>query len=444
LNKPLSFLQFPAIVYPFGYFDVQRVARGIGFIATILIVWVSLRPFPDLSDPGFADLDKGKLASTYVTLGILSVVALMLTASRHAQAFRSFVTPMFLILCCWMCINTAFSHDFGLSSLRLILSCSVIVLAASLLLLPDSHAELDLWLTAAALIFLALCYLGIVLAPSLAMHTTRDTFEPHLAGDWRGPFGHKNVAAPVMAMLVFVGLYLTSRQAYISGVGITLFSAVFLILTGGKSAMALCAFSLVLSVAIFAVKNLLLRAGLCFLPLLCLNLLTVGSVFSETLAELVKLLPLDTTFTGRTDIWEFAISSLGLHPFLGYGFAAFWGTESIENLIQNDQIEWAATASHSHNGYLDSALTMGYPGLVLIIVIFVVAPLRNFSVATRFGNDQPLAKLFLRIWLFGIYLSSLESFLLDRADPIWFTFLVGVFGLHYLARFRLTPEPHSV
>jgi O-antigen ligase len=444
LNKPPSFLQFPAIVYPFGYFDVQRVARCIGFIATILIVWVSLRPVPDLSDPGFADLDKGKLASTYVTIGILSVVALMLTASRHAQAFRSFVTPMFLILCCWMCINTAFSHDFGLSSQRLILSCSVIVLAASLLLLPDSHAELDLWLTAAALIFLALCYLGIVLAPSLAMHTARDTFEPHLAGDWRGPFGHKNVAAPVMAMLVFVGLYLTSRQAYISGVGITLFSAVFLILTGGKSAMALCAFALALSAVISTVKNLLLRACLCFLPLLCLNLLTVGSVFSETLAELVKLLPLDTTFTGRTDIWEFAISSLGLHPFLGYGFAAFWGTDSIENLIQNDQIEWAATASHSHNGYLDSALTMGYPGLVLIIVIFVVAPLRNFSVATRFGNDEPLAKLFLRIWLFGIYLSSLESFLLDRADPIWFTFLVGVFGLHYLARFRLTPEPHSV
>jgi O-antigen ligase len=437
-------LQFPAIVYPFGYFDAQRVARCIGFIATILMVWVSLRPFPDLSDPGFADLDRGKLASTYITLGILSVVALTLTVSRHAQAFRSFITPMFLILCCWMCINTAFSHDFGLSSQRLILSCSVIVLAASLLLLPDSHAELDLWLTAAALIFLALCYLGIVLAPSLAIHTARDTFEPHLAGDWRGPFGHKNVAAPVMAMLVFVGLYLTSRQAYISGVGITLFSAVFLILTGGKSAMALCAFALVLSVVISTVKNLLLRACLCFLPLLCLNLLTVGSVFSETLAELVKLLPLDTTFTGRTDIWEFAISSLGLHPFLGYGFAAFWGTDSIENLIQNDQIEWAATASHSHNGYLDSALTMGYPGLVLIIVIFVVAPLRNFSVATRFGNDQPLAKLFLRIWLFGIYLSSLESFLLDRADPIWFTFLVGVFGLHYLARFRLTPEPHSV
>ncbi len=443
MNKPLSFLQFPAIVHPFESVDVLRVARCIGFIATVLILWVSLRPFPDLSDPGIGDVDRGKLAATYIALGMLSVAVLMLTAFRHAKAFGSFVTPMFLILCCWMCINTVFSHDVGMSTQRLILSCSVIALAASLLLLPDSQAELDLWLSAAALIFLALCYLGVLLAPSLSIHLARDTFEPQLAGDWRGPFGHKNVAAPIMAMLIFVGLYLASRRAIVSGVLIASLSACFLISTGGKSAMALCAFALVLSVAVVAVKNWLLRACLCFLPLLGLNLLTVGSVFSERLSGLVKLLPFDATFTGRTDIWEFAMSSLALRPLLGYGFAAFWGTDSIDSLIQNDQIEWAATASHSHNGYLDSALTMGYPGLALIIVIFVVTPLQNFSIATRSGNDEPLAKLFLRIWLFGIYLSSMESFLLDRADPIWFTFLVGVFGLHYLARFRLAPEPKA-
>jgi O-antigen ligase len=212
-------------------------------------------------------------------------------------------------------------------------------------------------------------------------------------------------------------------------------------MTGGKSAMVLCAVAFALSVLVIAVKGVVLRACLIFLPLLSLNLLTVGSVFSERLAAIVKLLPLDTTFTGRTAIWEFAISSLGLHPWLGYGFAAFWGTDSIQNLIPDDQIEWASTAAHSHNGYLDNALTVGIPGLALIVAIFVIAPLRNFSVVTRSGADDPLAKLFLRIWLFGIYLSSMESFLLDRADPIWFTFLVGVFGLHYLARFRLTSEP---
>ena len=53
------------------------------------------------------------------------------------------------------------------------------------------------------------------------------------------------------------------------------------------------------------------------------------------------------------------------------------------------------------------------------------------------GNNGSLAMAMLRIWLFGIYLSSLESFYLDRDDPIWFTFLLAVFGLHYLARFRM-------
>jgi O-antigen ligase len=99
-------------------------------------------------------------------------------------------------------------------------------------------------------------------------------------------------------------------------------------------------------------------------------------------------------------------------------------------------MEWAATAAHSHNGYLDTTLTMGLPGLALLIAVLVVAPLLNFQTADREGNDGPLAMVMFRIWLFGIYLSSLESFYFDRDDPIWFTFLIAVFSLHYMARFR--------
>ena len=73
----------------------------------------------------------------------------------------------------------------------------------------------------------------------------------------------------------------------------------------------------------------------------------------------------------------------------------------------------------------------------ILIVALVIAPLRDFHLADLSGNNGPLAMLLLQIWLFGLYLSSMESFFLDRADPLWFTFLVAVFGLHYLARFRL-------
>ena len=431
---------FPHIANAFGRLDVLQIARCVTFLATVLALWVSLRPYPDLTATDFTDVESGKFASTYITLGMLSVIAVTLTASQNLKAFQTLMTPAFLLLCCWIGINTLFSHDVGLSFQRLILTVCVVALAASLLLLPHSQAELELWLGAAALILLALCYLGILLAPKYSMHTAADMFEEHLAGDWRGPFGHKNVAAPIMAMLVFVGIYLASRRHWISGIAITGLSAVFLVFSGGKSAMGLCVLTLLLSSLVYALKSLWLRAAVCFIPLFTLNALTVGSVFDSRFADLLKLLPVDTTFTGRTDIWEFAISSLALRPFLGYGFAAFWGTDSIEKLVKNDQLEWAASASHSHNGYLDTALTLGYPGLALIIFIFVYSPLKDFGVATRSGNAGPLAKLFLRLWLFGIYLSSMESFILDRADPIWFTFLVAVFGLHYISRFRLKSE----
>ena len=441
MNHPLSDDQPGFLVNIIGQVDVPRVARCVTFIAGMLVVWVSLRPFPDLGDPGVNDLNEGKLAPTYITLALFSVVALALTMAKSANALRSLITPLFVILCCWMCINTVFSQDFGISLQRLVLTGCVVTLAACLLVLPDSQAELDRWLTASVIILLAICYLGVLLAPSLSIHMGTDIVEPHLAGDWRGSFGHKNEAAPVMAVLVFVGFYLTSRGANITGPLIAVLSAVFLIFTGGKSATALCIATLVLGSLVGWVRSTWVRASLCFTPLLVLNLFSVGAVFSSNLAEIAKLLPLDTTFTGRTDIWEFAIESLQLRPLLGYGFAAFWGSSSIENLIKNDQIEWAASASHSHNGYLDSALTMGYPGLVLIMMIFVFAPLKNFSAAVRSGNDGPLATLFLRIWLFGVWLSSMESFLLDRADPIWFTFLISVFGLHYISRFRQASEP---
>jgi O-antigen ligase len=183
------------------------------------------------------------------------------------------------------------------------------------------------------------------------------------------------------------------------------------------------------------IRSFALRAILLLAPLIILTLLSIGTVMSDGLAEISKLLPLDTSFTGRTDIWAFSLEALQAKLFTGYGFAAFWGSGAIRELPQG--MEWTEYASHSHNGYLDTALSMGVPGTLLLIAVFVIAPLRDFHRADEGGNGGPLAMALLRIWLFGIYLSSLESFFLDRADPIWFTFLFAIFGLHYLARFRV-------
>ena len=411
------------------------LVRGATFVGALLLAWVSLHPFADLGDQQLKDATTGNEVPTYLAFGCLGVLALTLALRDSWQGLSTLLTPAFILFGGWIVVSVVLSQDPGTSVRRLALTVCVIAVTAAIMLLPKSQHELMRWFSLAALALLAACYLGILLAPGVSIHLVTDAQEPQLAGNWRGVFGHKNMAAGVMAMLVFVGVYTLRSGAWISGLVIILPSLLFLHNTAGKSSLALTMVVLVLTAALAVVRPFWLRACMLLTPLLLLNLFSVGTVVFDSVADLAQKLPLDASFTGRADIWSFAVESLRQRLATGYGFAAFWGTDMISNLPEGK--EWAEYASHSHNGYLDTALAMGLPGLALLLAALVIAPLRNLHGAERGGNGGPLLLLLTQIWLFGLYLSSMESFFLDHADPLWFTFLLAVFGLHYLARFRL-------
>jgi O-antigen ligase len=415
--------------------QVMDIVRGATFVGTLLLAWISLRPFADLGDMRVDDVSTGKEAVTYAAFGGLAALTLVLTMRDNMRGLASLLTPGFLLFGSWICLTVVLSLDPGTSIRRFALTAFVMAVTAAMLLLPKSQNELMRWFSIAALVLLATCYLGILLAPQLSIHLATDAQEPALAGNWRGSFGHKNMAAAMMVMLLFLGIYVFRSGALLSGAAIVCLTALFLFYAAGKSALALCFVVLVLTSLTSVVRSFWLRAIMLLGPLLVLNMLSVGTVMSEGLAGIAKALPLDTSFTGRTDIWTFAVQALQERLPTGYGFQSFWGTSAIQNLPEGK--EWAAFASHSHNGYLDAALGMGLPGLALLLLVLAVEPLRNFHRADLGGNNGPLTMALLRIWLFGLYLSSMESFFLDRASPLWFTFLLAVFGLHYLARFRV-------
>jgi len=415
--------------------EVGDVARAATFIAALLLAWISLRPFIDLGDAQLRDAATGNETIAYLAFSCLAVFAIGLAMRDNVPGLMTLISPGFIVFGGWIAMSVVLSSDPGTSMRRAVATLLVAAVTASLMLLPKNQTELARWFGISALGLLAVCYLGVLIVPHLSIHLVSDLQEQQLAGDWRGSFGHKNVAAGMMAMLLFIGIYVLRSGAWIAGTAILALSAVFLLNTTGKSSLALCVLVLMLSSLTARVRSLWLRAIVFLTPLVLLNVFSVGTVMSDTLAELVSKLPFDASFTGRTDVWTFAVQALQLRPITGYGFEAFWGGSEMRNLPEG--MEWTATAAHSHNGYLDTALGIGLPGLALLIVVLVIAPLRNFHAADRSGNDGDLTTLLLRIWLFGLYLSSLESFFLDRADPLWFTFLMAVFGLHYLARYRL-------
>jgi len=415
--------------------QVMDLVRGAAFVGALLLAWISLHPFADLGALEAGDVSTGNEVLTYATFGGLAVLTIALALRDNVRGLATLWSPAFVLFGAWVLVTVVLSLDPGTSIRRLALTACVIAVTATLMLLPKTQNELMRWFSIAALVLLAVCYLGLLFAPNLSTHLATDAQEQALAGNWRGSFGHKNVAAAVMAMLLFLGIYTVRCGAWFSGAAIIGLASLFLLYSAGKSSLALCFAVLALTSLTSVVRAFWARAVMLLAPLVLLNMLSVGTVMSEGLAEIAKMLPLDSSFTGRTDIWTFAVQALQQRLPTGYGFSAFWGGGSVQNLPEGK--EWAAYASHSHNGYLDTALAMGLPGLALLIVVLVIEPLRNFHKADLGGNNGPLTMALLRIWLFGIYLSSMESFFLDRADPLWFTFLLAVFGLHYLARFRL-------
>jgi O-antigen ligase len=418
--------------------NVVQVARCLVAVAALLLVMITLDPFPDLRNPDVATVVGGRLATTYISFGLLAVVAVLFVITTDAPSLRSLVTPLHLCLIGWMLINIAFSESRGVSIQRFVLAASATTLAVLLPLLPPTQRSFNLCLGAAALVLLVLCYLGVFLAPQYSIHTALDITEPQLAGDWRGSFGHKNVASPVMTILVYLGIYLCAVGSFVMGPVIAVLAGIFLIFTGGKTSSVLCIVIYALASLVYVTPSLWLKRIICFVPLIAMNLLTVGSVASPALSSLTRLLPVDPTFTGRSDIWEFALSAVAEKPIIGHGYAAFWDDVTERQTAKG--AEWAVTAAHSHNSYLDLAITIGLPGLLLVILIFVLAPLRNFQAIQAHNRSNALGKLFLTIWLFGLYFGTTETFLLERQNPVWFMFALAVAGLHFLARFQCVEQ----
>ncbi len=411
--------------------------RAIAFVGVLLLGWLTLKPFDDLADPVALELSVGREAATYLCFGALAAFCLAQIIQTDGQGLRRLAVPSFIGLAGWIGISCLLSQDPSTSFKRAALCGFVALSAAALLLLPRGRLHLAKLLGLAAGVVAGLSYFGVIFMPEYAVHQATDIMEPGLAGDWRGVFSHKNAASAVFSMLSFIGIFVARCGRSAEGWALCGLSLLFVLFSGGKSSALLCGAAVLVSLAATREDvSLKVGAGLVLAPLIALNALGVGSVIFPALSSLSASLPLDASFTGRTDIWKFALAEIPNRLFFGHGFSAFWNSDSAR-IAATEAQSWAGQAAHAHNGYVDAALAMGLPGLAFVLWAFLIQPFLDMRRAARNGADPALLLMLVQIWLFGIYLSSLESFFFDRANPIWITFLFALFGLRYIACYRV-------
>ncbi len=82
-------------------------------------------------------------------------------------------------------------------------------------------------------------------------------------------------------------------------------------------------------------------------------------------------------------------------------------------------------------------INAGVPGLILTLVWIMILPLRYIREAENTDNDPILTLLYIRLWLYGLYTSCMESSFFQNGSPLWFCIMVAVFGLRLQAKAKL-------
>ena len=419
--------------------DFLDLARTILATVTMIILLVSVTPFLVEYEGGKGGNVLNQLV--YSSLAAIAVLGHVLFTDR--QVALSLLRPAWLILAGWLVLSGVQAHDPQAALRAVLFTLLAMVAATGVLCLPPTVPAFRRVLVLATLAAIGLSYLGVVAIPGIAIHSAGPVEGQH-AGLWRGAYSHKNVAGAVMAMMFFFGLYFLRTRLVALGLLVMAACCFFMLQAGSKTALGL------LPIVAFTVLagrwfgGRALPVVLLSIALVVMALLTLGAVMVPALNDLLQQALPGTTFTGRTAIWDFALKTMAERQWTGWGFESFWRNAPVLMAEPGDTLTWDPRGTpNGHSGYLDTAIAIGWPGLAIVLVVLVVLPLRDYLNAPRDTDSSRLADLFLMMLAFVLLNAFLESFLFDRANPIWMSAWLAIVGLRLLSAHRLTPTALS-
>ncbi|MEM7300876.1 MAG: O-antigen ligase [Pseudomonadota bacterium] len=413
--------------------DVKTALAGLVATINLLVVWISLRPFSlsTLNTEGVAQ-PGGDLVNQigFALIGGLSLTALAALAPRHvvSRLFR----PAHVLAAIVLVTSAIIAQSTGAAMRALIFSLIVVLGAATVMALPRSQDHLLRLLSRAVMLAVLFSLFAVFVLPEQGVHQAGSVESQH-AGLWRGVYDHKNIASAVMAVFAFAGLYLWRSEHRFLGATIILLSMMFITFSGSKTVLILLpAIVLFCTFARYS-RSQVAKYFWCLVPPIALFTFTAGAAISKQINEYVQWVSPGTTYTGRLDLWQFSVDRILERPLFGYGFESFWGTPLVKSIEQPIELSWdVRDIVHAHNGYLDAAISFGLIGLAVLLLVLIVLPVRDYVKTRQPAAQSHLSDFLLMVWMFCAMDACLESFFLRRADPVWFSMLLAIFGLRLL------------
>jgi O-antigen ligase len=428
-----------SVEYATGYAPYPALERALlpilAYIALLLLIFVGLDAFspPPAATPsgGLPATSSGDALRQIAFLGTAGLVALGAFQRLGLGMLRALPVSMVLLLA-WCLASALWTPESAVAFRRAALQ---VVIVVSVLLSVETigpKRAFDIWRILLGIV-LAVNFLSIPLIES-ARHGAGE-IDAALVGNWRGLYGHKNIAGAVCAMTAILFLFTrTGRRNWI-GLLVALAAIVFLVMTRSKSSMGF------LGAALLAgwLYRVSWRDGLSRAILLVsagILVLALGTLVAMDPDILTRSLADPTQFTGRAAIWAAELAYVRDHPLLGAGFGTFADSGGLSPLHGYIASNWVETVSHGHNGYLQILVTIGGIGFVLAMTALVIQPLRHFwplnPPSAPFEADTFKPMLF-ALFTFMVLHNVMESDFLEGGGA-WAALLLVIGALNAGAR----------
>lgn len=270
-------------------------------------------------------------------------------------------------------------------------------------------------------------------APGLAIH---QELSPELVGAWRGLANHKNTFGAIAstALVLWLHGWLAGEMRLSRALPGCALAGVCLWLSRSSTA-AISAVAAIVFLLLLLRSPGGMRAFLKYVVVLAAAVLVVYAVAvlrlipgSDLLLAPVALLTgMDTTFTGRSEIWAILVDRIHLNPLLGVGYGAYW----IGPVAQSPSFEfvWRMGSFYpgsAHNGYLEVANDLGGAGLTCLLGYIIVHLWQSLRV---FAADRAQGALFLALLI--------QQAMVNLSESHWFSVLSLQFVLMTLATVAL-------
>jgi exopolysaccharide production protein ExoQ len=271
--------------------------------------------------------------------------------------------------------------------------------------------------------FIAAC-IGVTAIASLLICIALPTVGIAPTGEWQGVFEVKNVLGRMMALgvLSFAVLAIGHRKNRWTCVAMVVLCFFLLLMSQSATATVVC------------------LAILCLLPCRKVLSLSTRSLVSAFIAcllvaapailwiqahsgDIFDILGRTSTLTGRLPLWHFVKEQILERPALGFGYSAFWTSSEGDRIRQ--LIGWEAP--HAHNGFLDTALSLGFIGAAILVVgMFknLVLGIATARAEREIEYSWPLLYL-----IFTVLTNLTESSILAANSFLWMLYVANSYWL---------------